>query len=154
MKSKKILLFSLSIFMLLFLTGCGNKKAITKEDFIAKAEKHNYQIVDATSQFEQYDEIESATLALSPDNWQVEFYELNTSENAMAMFEHNKSKFEDYKDNTALEASKSMSNYATYSLTSGGYYMYLSTVDNTLIYLRVKDTYKDTVKDFIKELAY
>lgn len=90
----------------------------------------------------------------SSDGWQVEFYVLDDSANATAMFNTNKNIFENYKGNSSSEKSSSIGNSASYSLTSSGYYMYLCRIDNTLLYVKVQDIYKDTVKDLVKELGY
>ena len=70
------------------------------------------------------------------------------------MFLTNKTTFESYKSNSSTELKTTMGNYETYALTSGGYYMYVSRVDNTLLYLRVDDKYKATVKSLVEELGY
>lgn len=70
------------------------------------------------------------------------------------MFNTNRSTFESYKGNSSSESSSSMGNYSSYTLTSNGYYMHLCRVDNTLLYVKVNDTYKDSVKKLIKELGY
>ena len=45
-------------------------------------------------------------------------------------------------------------NYETYELISNGYYMYVSRIDNTLIYAYNKIEYEKEVKQIIKELKY
>lgn len=150
---KKIFFGLLCLFTLLTLTGCGKKASLTTEEFIKKAKENGYQIVDVKAQFSEYDELKDATLAMN-DNYQIEFYTLDNETNAKSMFDTNKATFESYKESSNIEFNKSMSNYNTYSLTSGEYYMYLSRIDNTLIYLRVKNTYKEEVKTFIKSLNY
>ncbi len=140
--------------IVLFLTGCGNKTVITNDDFIAKAQSNNYTITDVTEEYSSFGNVKSGTVAQSSNDWQVEFYVLTDESNATSMFNTNKDAFESYKSNSSAESSVSMGNYTSYSLTSGGYYMYLCRVDNTLIYARVADTYKDTVKSFIKDLGY
>ena len=142
------------MFLLVCLTGCGNKNMISKDDFITKAENNDLVVTDATNQYSSYGYITSATIAQHSDGWQIEFYVLDDAANAQSMFNTNKTNFENSKGGTATETSASMGNYSTYGLTSNGYYMYVSRVDNTLLYVRVKDTYKDKVKDVIKDLGY
>lgn len=72
----------------------------------------------------------------------------------MKMFDNNKSIFESYKIGLSAEKSTSFKNNSTYSLSSDGYYMYLSRVENTLLYIRVKDIYKDKVKTIVDKLGY
>lgn len=150
---KKIIFGLLCLVAIVTLTGCSKKTVLTTEDFISKSEANGYQTVDVKTQFSEYDELKSATLAMN-DNYQVEFYVLDNETNAKSMFDTNKATFEDYKTSSNAESSVSLKNYSTYSLTTGGYYMYLSRVDNTLIYLRVEAKYKDEVKSFVKALGY
>ena len=58
------------------------------------------------------------------------------------------------KTNASASATVSMNNYATYSLTTNGKYKYLSRIDNTLVYIDVDESYKDIVKDIMKEIGY
>ena len=137
--------------MLLFLTGCGNKKAITTNDFINVTESNGYKIIDAKDQFD-YDYIKEATIAVK-DEYKMEFYVLDSKNSAIKMFDNNKSIFESYKMGLSKEASTDFGNSSTYSLSSNGYYMYLSRVDNTLLFIRVKDIYKDSVKTIINNMT-
>lgn len=154
MKKRKFLFVVICFFMLFALTGCGSKTVKNTSDFKSIAENHNYTITDVTSQYASYGYIKEATVAQSSDGWQVEFYVLDDEGNATSMFNTNKSTFENYKGNSSSESSSSMGNYSSYTLTSSGYYMHLCRVDNTLLYVKVPDTYKDDVKNLVKELGY
>lgn len=155
MKSKKFLLgLFLGFVVLTTLTGCGNKTVKSTNDFKSVAEKHSYRVADVTSQFASYGYISEATVAQSSDGWQVEFYVLSDNGTATSMFNTNKSLFEQEKGSAATETSLNNKNSSSYSLTSGGYYMHLCRVDNTLLYAKVSDSYKDDVKAFIKEFGY
>lgn len=154
MKKRNIIFGVVCFFMLFALTGCGNKTAITTSDFKTKTEKLNYTTTDITSQYASYGYIQEATVAQSSDGYQVEFYVLDDAGNATSMFNTNKTTFDSYKGNSSTEISASMGNYSSYTLTSSGYYMHLCRVDNTLLYVKVNDTYKDSVKSLIKELGY
>ena len=70
------------------------------------------------------------------------------------MFTTNKLDFESKKTDNNVETSASMKNYDTYSLTNNGEYSYLSRVDNTFLYVNVKQEFKDKVKDFVDKLGY
>ena len=155
MKMKKIsIIGALCIIIVLALTGCGKKKAITTSEFISKTESLGFTTTDATSQYAEFDHVKEATIAQHPDGYQIEFYSIDNEANTKGMFTTNKNTFEASKGNGSAESSVSLGNYATYSLTSDGSYMYLCRVDTTLLYIHVEDTYKDSVKDVIKELGY
>ena len=154
MKKKNVLLGVICFLMLFALTGCGKKTAITTSTFKSKTESLGYTTADVTSQYASYGYVQEATIAQSSDGYQVEFYVLNDAANATSMFNTNKATFESYKGNSSAESSSNMDNYSIYTLTSSGYYMHLCRVDNTLLYVRVNDSYKDSVQSLIKELGY
>ena len=154
MKKRNILLGIICFVFLSILTGFGNKTAINTAQFKSIAENKGYTITDATSQYAQYGYINEATIATNNNEWQAEFYVLSDEGNATSMYNTNLEIFASYKGNSSSESSSSASNYTSYSLTSSGYYMHLCRIDNTLLYVKVSETYKDIVKDFIKELGY
>ena len=94
-----------------------------------------------------------ATVAKN-DGWQVEFYVLDTEQSAKGMYDTNKTIFENYESGNNVHATVTLKNYSTYMIKSSGYYMYLSRVDNTLLYVKVDDKYEDTVKSLVKDLGY
>lgn len=151
---KKLIMATSCLVLLFIITGCGNKTAITTTDFKSKMSNKGYANTDVISQYTDYVYIKEATVAQSTEGWQIEFYVLNDETNAQGMFNENKITFEGLKGNSSTESSTSLGNYSSYSLTSGGYYMHLCRVDNTLLFVKVPDTFKDTLKDLIKDLGY
>ena len=151
---KKIFYSIICIVALFSLTACGNKTAITTDKFKTEASNEGYLVADVTSQYSSYGYVNEATVARNNAGWQVEFYVLSGKEYATSMFNTNKATFETYKETGFTESTSSVGNYEKYSLTSGGYYMYLCRVDNTFLYLRVEENYKDDAKAFIKKLGY
>lgn len=149
---RKIILFGIILVFLFTLVGCGNKKAITTREFKNITEQSGFSTVDAKDQFEG-ESIKEATLAINND-YKIEFYVLDNSESARGMFQHNKEIFENRKSGVSKYVSTDLGNSSTYMLQSGGYYMYLSRVDNTLLYVNVLDQYKDSVKEVVNDLGY
>ena len=145
MKKKTIIFSIICIFILTAFSGCTKQNAITNSKFEEKAKEKGFTVGDATAQYESYDYIKTATVAQSPDGWQVEFYVLDEDANAVSMFNTNKQIFETY---------KGVSNYSMYSLVSSGYYMHLYRIDNTLMYVKVDEEYKDAAKEFVESLGY
>lgn len=139
----------------LFITGCTlTKTAITDDDFANTMSKQNYTMQDVSPQFASYNYVKKATVALEKNkNYQIEFYVLDTEDNAKKMFENNQKIF---KDNTekAITKSVDMKNYNTFSISNNKVYRYLCRVDNTLIYVDTKAEYKEDVEKIIKELGY
>ncbi len=156
MKSKKLLLIITCIFTLLFVTGCGTKEAITTEKFNKIAEEEELIITDAKDQFEDKTYVKDASIASNVAGWQIEFYTFEDEDSAKEMYASNKSNFEETKEDSKANAETNIEgkNYQKYTLSANDYYMHICRVDNTVIYLKVPDKYKDDVKNIIKKLGY
>lgn len=145
-------MIALCLVTALVLCSCGSKTALTKETFISNATSYGLETEDAG---QSASEIISGTLAYKSDGssilWQAEFYALDSQEHAVAMFENNKTKFE---NGSGTTASISGGNYSTYEKTGDGKFKYLCRVDSTLLYIDINETYKDDAKAFIKQLGY
>ena len=153
MKKRGILLAVVCLLVLFVTTGCMNKKAITTSEFKTKMKDKGFTIVDVLEQFSEYQYVKEATVAKN-DDYQLEFYVLSDDERANYMFNTNKQIFQNSKGSSSFETKNKMGNYENYSLTSVGYYMYVSRVNNTLIYLKVNESKKDAVIEIIKDLGY
>ena len=151
---KKILTVIVLVGCLFLLTGCGTKKKIDVERFTKVAKDKGYEIVDVSEQYKAYPFIKSGTVSSSDKNWQVEFYVLEDEVAAKNMFNTNKSKFDKEKNGSKTYSEVNMKNYNTYTLKANGQYMYLSRVENTLIYCNVKSEYEKDAKELIKALGY
>ena len=156
MKKKSILMFSfLCVGILFFVTGCFNKTSITAADFKSTMEGLNYQVLDGTEQFADYDYVKKAYLAIDYDkNYQIEFYQLSDEENAINFYKNNKSIFEDGKGSKYKETNNSGKNYEKYRLITKDKYKVVSRIDNTVIFINVDDDLEKTVDDVLKELGY
>lgn len=130
------------------------KTPISADTFNTIMEDKGYVMTNTTSQFAKYPNYISKSYLAQKNDYQIEFYELTNVENAISMYNTNKTKFESQKSNTSAFATASMNNYSTYSLTTNGKYKYLSRIDNTLVYIDVDESYKDIVKDIMKDIDY
>ena len=149
---KKIIFFSFLLLSIFMITGCGNKKVISTREFKNITEQDVLTTVDVKDQFSDESVVE-ATIAHN-DDIKLEFYVLNSETSAKSMFAYNKKIFEGRKSGVSKYISTDIGNSSTYMLQTGGYYMYLSRVDNTLLYISVSDQYKDNVKEVVKDLGY
>ena len=86
-----IIIFLVGLFLL---TGCAKKTAITTEQFRSTLENNGYEIIDAKDQFEGYEHIKQATVALNKEGFQIEFYEMTDVAHATSLFNTNKEIFE------------------------------------------------------------
>lgn len=156
MKKFKGLLFVFIGFICLFLTtGCGNKTAIGSENFKATMDSKEYKIVDATSQFSEYDYVKQVYVAVSSDSkYQIEFYEFDTDNNGMDFYNTNSEKFEKNQENGALKTTVSLGKYNKFTLSGNNKYQVVSRIGNTAIYVDADAKYKDDIKKVVEELGY
>lgn len=71
---KKCILGLFSSLLLFTLTGCGDKTALSAEDFKMNLEKKGYTVSDATDQAADYDSVAQVYLAISPNStYQIEY---------------------------------------------------------------------------------
>ena len=152
MKKKVLLIFLCSVF-LFALTGCFSKTAITTEQFSKIAEENGLVATDVKSQFVDFDYVHEATVAVSPEGWQVEFYVLSDTFNAQKMYTKNKNRFE-LEDKTAKTTTVDLKNHTKYTQQTDSSYKVLSRIDNTLIYVSEAKENKDKINDLLKKLGY
>lgn len=130
------------------------KVAMTVEDFRDIMEEKGFVLYDVTYQFAEHsDQVKKVYVAKKSD-YQIEFYELSSDEDAIQIYNINRNNFETESSNSSIATYKNIANYATYALTSNGSYKYISRIDNTMIYSNVEETYKDTIKTLMKEIGY
>ncbi len=149
---KKLGLIVVGIMLMLGLTACGKKEALTASSFKAKMETKGYEVVDISSDYEE-GTIVSALIA-TKDDYQIEFYLVNDEEQAIRAFNQNKTGFEELKTSGSMETEVSLSNHAKYTLTTGGKYMVISRIGTTFVYVNVEDGNKSEVSGVLKDLNY
>ncbi len=155
MKKSILRIGILLVVVSLFVTGCFKKTSITAEDFNTKMSDKGYVVQDATDQFASYEYIKKVYIALEKDGkYQIEFYEMDSEENASSFFETNKEKFETRGSGTSTGTESSGSGYEKYTQTANGKYEVISRVENTAIYVDADDTYKDQIKEVLDEFKY
>ena len=156
MKKLKGLLFAFICFICLFVTtGCGNKTAISSEDFKVTMDGKGYKIIDATSQFAEADYVKQVYVALSSDSkYQIEFYEFDTDDNGLEFYKTNSKEFEKNEEVGAIKTSGSLNNYSKFTLSDSNKYQVVSRIGNTAVYVDVDAKYKDDVNALLDELGY
>ena len=131
------------------------KNSITASSFYNTMSQKGYTVQDASRQFSKYNYVKQAYIAISQDySYQIEFYELLDDSYATSFYNNNKSIFEASKGNASAETRVAFKNYSKYTLSSNGKYMVVSRINNTVIYVDVDNSYKDTVEALLDELGY
>lgn len=151
---KKVFLSIVCLLAVITLSGCMKKDVITTEKFKSEATELGYNIYDITDQFGDYEYVKEVTIAMKNNDYQVEFYVFESDKDAKQAFERNKEFFDSQKEGTYSDGQKNMVNYSTYRVSSNNEYMYVSRVENTLLYLHIPDTYKKEATTLIDKLGY
>ena len=157
MKKIKRIILSISLFVgVLILTGCTNKKPITSNDFYNRMKAKNFILTDVTDQYSEYPHMKKVYVAQSPNlEYQIEFCEISDNAKAKEVFESNKKTFETSLGNVVKgKLNYDVNNVQKYRAISAGHYMALTRIDNTIVYVRVPETYYKTVSKILKSLGY
>ena len=114
-----------------------------------------YYFLNTTENFQDDSMIQEAGLAYTAV-WQIEFYVLDTEEDAITIYQKNITNYEDLKDtiNTYSLTEKTYRNGETYSLTTNTKYLYVSRIDRTVLFIYVPVEYRSKVSRFAKDLGY
>lgn len=129
-----------------------DKEAIDGEAFIEFMEDEGLDVNDITDEYAEDDGVEVAILAYN-DDYQIEFYIVETVDQAKNAFNNNKNYFEE-KGSSSSYTEVNFGNYSKYTQKSNGKYFVVSRIENTFIYLETDDKYQDEIKDFLDELDY
>lgn len=151
---KKLILPIIIITILLFTSGCFNKTKITAEEFKTKMNEEGLAIAK-DDEIMKNNLLIDMYIALKGENgYQIEFYEFKDKADAIDFYDNNKEIFNerDYVEKTIKEYNGI--NYNKYIMEADNYYKNIIRVDNTNIYLNVKNEYKDEVKNIIDKIGY
>lgn len=151
---KKILILSLLIISLFTLTGCGKKTPLNSTDFVDLMEQNEYKTTNVNDQFSEYPQIKNAFIAQNSGmTYQIEYYELDTEENAKSFYNGNRDRFKNMEKISSYK-NIDLGNYQKYTQKTDDVYSLIARIDNTIIYANVKIEYKDEVKDIVEKLGY
>ncbi|HAL74520.1 MAG TPA: hypothetical protein DCM45_05430 [Clostridiales bacterium] len=154
MSRKLSVLIALLLIMTFTLTACSlmkPKTVLTPEDFQTKMEAAGLAVEDATDQFEE--ETLDLLLIAYNDDFQIEFYVMDTDAHAEQAFAGNVQNFEELSGVKSTTKTNG-SNYNTFVMTLGEQYAIVSRVDNTFIYIDEQTEDRDAIKELMKTLGY
>lgn len=152
MKRKFLTLLS-CFFILGTLSGCEDKTKLSAEEFKTKMSDKEFTVQDATAQLED-EFVEKVYVAITPDKYQIEFFEVKDEDVAKSSYEMNKEKIEEKKGTVSTHSEVNMGNHSKYSLGTDDRWMVVSRIDNTFIYLNVDQEYKEEVNAVLEMLGY
>ena len=153
---KKKILYVLTLMVVtVTLTGCGNKKAITIDEYKDIMSTNSFVLNDAKNRISVNSNIKDIYIAANPkDNYQIEFYVLENVDTAKTFFSENKTRFSKEVGKNKIETKSKKGNSEKYTVTSLGQYRLVSRIENTVIYLDTRESNKKKVDEILKELGY
>lgn len=156
MSMKKKILYVLTLMVVtLTLTGCGNKKAITIDEYKDIMSTNSFVLNNAKNRISVNSNIKDIYIAANPkDNYQIEFYVLESVDTAKTFFSENKTRFSKEVGKNKIETKSKKGNSEKYTVTSLGQYRLVSRIENTVIYLDTRESNKKKVDEILKELGY
>ena len=158
MKEKKKIFLGviLSLVVLLTMTGCFNKTALTAEEFSSKAKEYGLKVEDQSEDYQDDGKhrITKAIMGYSNNDWQVEYYELANESYSRELYILAQSDIEEAKSSMSSNTTINLGNHQKYSQTGGGNYFVVSRIGKTVIYIETTDSNKEDVKAFLKSINY
>ena len=153
--NKKVLTILLFLITVCCLTGCGNKKAITIDEYKDIMSTNSFVLNNAKNRISVNSNIKDIYIAANPkDNYQIEFYVLESVDTAKIFFSENKTRFSKEVGKNKIETKSKKGNSEKYTVTSLGQYRLVSRIENTVIYLDTRESNKKKVDEILKELGY
>lgn len=133
-----------------------SRKSITAEQFKTLMTQNGYNVSDITSKYAtSTNGIEYVLIAKdTTNNYQVDFYVFSNASIAKSVFEENKNNFESEVSTNGTYSFKEGQNYATYTANKLGKYMHVCSVDNTVIFCNIPNSYSDKVKIIFESINY
>lgn len=151
---KKIIYVVLIALSTCLLTGCMKKEMITSNEFKKVLEKNNFIVTDDTESYKMQTTFKKVLNATKEnDIYQIDFYEFDSIETAMQIYENQKMIIEGSstaKSHSSVEAI----NYDKYEQTSDINYGVVIRVDNILVYSLVRIDHKKEIKSILEEFNY
>ena len=149
---KKKILFIITLIMVITLTGCGKKTALTKEEFNERLINEGFVITEITKEINDSNIVYAA--AVSSNDYQFEYHIYKNNDACKKSFNSNKKAFESGKTKKDKEKIVNGENYDKYSITSFDEYKSITRVDNTFVYASLNVENKDSFNKALKALGY
>lgn len=154
-KSKISAVLAVCLVLMLMLTGCKSKTAITTDGFETTMSEQGFTIADYKEQYAEFDYILEAYAAIdSTGSYQLDFYQCSDEAAAKGMFESNKTKFEEQYKSVAVRTSASFGNHSELRIQADGEYILISQISDTMLYVHTTSEYKDEVNEIVDILGY
>lgn len=146
---KKLFKFIICILLIITLSGCGNKEALSKDTFYNELSNLGFSVVDVTEQME--DENIKTLYTANNGKYQFEFYIFDKKENALTAYKSNR----DYlKQKNGKEKEIEKENYNKFTSTIDNEYSVVVRNDNTLIFASINKEFKNDIEKVLSKIGY
>jgi len=153
MVNRKVILAVLLIILAAVLAGCGQKTALSAEDYVSIMEVNGYEVQDATAQYEGM--VESCHIAIKGDfEYQIEFYVVASESQASDAYSQNKDTFESEAIGVSSTFTSEAAHHEKYTQVNNGKYNVVSRIDNTFLFVDTTDEYRDQIEGILDTLGY
>ena len=142
----------ISIILVFIICGCGRKYPLSPNQFQRIMDNNKYEITEVTDNY-HYEGLNKAYKA-SNKKYDINYYKLNTTEQAINFYESSQVNLNLNKINNKTKTDYSSNHYSKYTLTSSDSYLILSRIDNTVIYSSVDKKYKKDINKIVKKIGY
>ncbi|MBN1775171.1 MAG: hypothetical protein JW817_01755 [Clostridiales bacterium] len=155
---KKTMVGIVALLVLFSAASCDmlkDKEPVSEEEFIEAVEDADWDYRVVTDQYDEDDGVETAILA-GTDDFKIEFYIVESEEQAERAYANNKDYFENDLPSGGASSNSTINvaNYSRYVTTKGGVFAVISRIGNTFIYVEVGEEYKGEVVPVLENLGY
>lgn len=157
MKRRILALTLACVFILLALTSCFQKTAVTEAEFSAAATEAGLEVRDTLEMYEERtkEQIRSSTSAYAEDEkWTCHFVTFYEESYAVSAYQQIKAELESRVSGAWSSSYANMVNYNKYEINSNELFMYVCRVDDTVFYMGIEKEYKAAAKDIIAKIGY
>ena len=151
---KKKLLFTITLLITLFLTGCTTKDSLDSTSFKKIMEKKNFVVVEQTSEvITENPSVEISYYAETQDKrYALEYYSFNGEVSAQAFYAKNQVVLGATGSQATTEVN--VGNYSKYTMIHNGKFTAISRVSNTVVYVNANKDYAEEIKMLLKDIGY
>ena len=150
MKKRIFVMIAVCLALVMLLTACGSKEAITENTFSEKAQAYN---MSTGSSDEIIRGVDVYVYASHPDGWAIDFFKCKSVDAAEDLYDNNIEAFQ-AEGTVSSETNVNGDNYSRYEAEHDGEYIYCCCVEDTLVSTRTTSDHKDAVKEFVNMIGY
>lgn len=140
------------IFILLANCGCTNKSVLSTTAFSSVLKSHDFEIIDITNQYSKEPNIDKVYIGKNKDKYQIEYFIILNEETAKTIFNENIKAYNNLSGTTKTKVEGN--NFIKYTFLTNSYYVVISKVENTFIYIEAPIDYKNEIDIILEEMNY